>query len=542
MSSTKKAGKPRMDKCLFLLCFVIGCGSGLDEYDCITQSYKGCWLAAGEGADIRWFDSCNRPEEIIIDCPDLHSECVVDDNNQPECKCTNSWSGYNCDYCPDNWDESQDCAVCSNKWQGENCDLCPEHWDPQSNCSSCLGNRDVGQDCAVCKVNWIDDDNDCGACKNQFDPNTDCQTCLQNWLGEECDTPAPGAVLWTFDVGLGWEYHYSYSSPAIAIDGTIYVGGSKATLLALNPDGSLKWTSILVPLSGGSVPSSPSIGQDGTIYAGSYVYQCATNPDGSQKWSIEIFQDSFFTAIGLDGKVYFWVSNTNLWSVNPDGTLNWVFWEGEGSRNSPAIDSDGTIYGGSDKLYALRPDKTMKWIFEPVDKVNTSLAIGIDHTIYFGAVGGRFYAVNQDGTLKWSMQVEGGVGSAPSIDVDGTIYFGSLGNKVYAVNPDGTLKWTFEVGDRVYSCPAIGANGVIYFGSYDKKVYAVNADGTLKWSFEGDNWFSGLHPTLADNGNLYIVDRDGKLYCIYTESGGLADSPWPKFQHDLQNTGRASSE
>ena len=27
------------------------------------------------------------------------------------------------------------------------------------------------------------------------------------------------------------------------------------------------------------------------------------------------------------------------------------------------------------------------------------------------------------------------------------------------------------------------------------------------------------------------------VYAIYTDSKGLADSPWPKFQHDNQNSG-----
>jgi outer membrane protein assembly factor BamB len=71
-------------------------------------------------------------------------------------------------------------------------------------------------------------------------------------------------------------------------------------------------------------------------------------------------------------------------------------------------------------------------------------------------------------------------------------------NYLYAVTPEGELKWRCKVGGEIKSSPAIGSDGTIYVGSLDSCVYAIRSD-----------------------------------------SKGLADSPWPKFQHDNQNTGRA---
>ena len=56
------------------------------------------------------------------------------------------------------------------------------------------------------------------------------------------------------------------SSPAIASDGTIYVGSWDNKLYALNPDGTLKWSYA----TGNWVYSSPAIGADGTLYVGSW--------------------------------------------------------------------------------------------------------------------------------------------------------------------------------------------------------------------------------------------------------------------------------
>jgi len=56
------------------------------------------------------------------------------------------------------------------------------------------------------------------------------------------------------------------SSPAIGMDGTIYIGSDDRNLYALNSDGSLKWKY----KTSDRIFSSPAIGSDGTIYIGSY--------------------------------------------------------------------------------------------------------------------------------------------------------------------------------------------------------------------------------------------------------------------------------
>ncbi|GEM_PF-6571050 len=70
-----------------------------------------------------------------------------------------------------------------------------------------------------------------------------------------------GGVKWKFPTqGNIW------SSPAIADDGTIYVGSDDNYLYAINPDGSLKWKFQTQNM----IRSSPAIADDGTIYVGSH--------------------------------------------------------------------------------------------------------------------------------------------------------------------------------------------------------------------------------------------------------------------------------
>ena len=71
------------------------------------------------------------------------------------------------------------------------------------------------------------------------------------------------------------------SSPAVAPDGTIYVGSKDNSLYALKNDGTVKWRYD----TGDQIVASPAIGSDGTVYVGSADRQLyAINPDGTLKW------------------------------------------------------------------------------------------------------------------------------------------------------------------------------------------------------------------------------------------------------------------
>ena len=231
------------------------------------------------------------------------------------------------------------------------------------------------------------------------------------------------------------------ASAAIAADGTLFWRSQDGRLLALNPDGTVKWEHA----AGGWTDSSAAIGQDGTVYVGS-----------------------------IQG----------LYAINPDGTLKWEFVTGEGAvvTSSPAIGSDGTVYVGAmdDALWAIGADGTKKWRFAASLDVFSSPAIGSDNTLYFGSENGRFYAVNQDGSEKWSIDLGSHILSSPAIGSDGVVYIGSWGNQMdtyglHSFNPDGTHRWTFskDLCSResyvecgvVGASPAIGADGTVFFTS-----------------------------------------------------------------------------
>jgi outer membrane protein assembly factor BamB len=77
--------------------------------------------------------------------------------------------------------------------------------------------------------------------------------------------PTNGTLKWYIDVD-----GFIHTSPAISADGTIYISvdrdGSGGDLVAVNPNGTIKWKE---QISNNYARSSPCIGKDGTVYVGS---------------------------------------------------------------------------------------------------------------------------------------------------------------------------------------------------------------------------------------------------------------------------------
>jgi outer membrane protein assembly factor BamB len=361
---------------------------------------------------------------------------------------------------------------------------------------------------------------------------------MSQWSTTHTVVVQPPVLKWRFRMQDSADL--CYSSPAIGPDGTIYVGSPDGALYAVNPDGTLRWRY----LTGGIVRSAPAIADDGTIYAGSQdslVY--AINPDGVLKWTCKT--SSYVRsspAIAGDGTIYIGSSDHRLYALNPDGTLRWRYLTGGSITSSPAIAADGTVYFGSwdDYFYAVNPDSTLKWRFDAGGNVESSPAIAADGTIYVGAAHhstANFHALNPDGTPRWSYMTGDDITSSPVISADGTVYVGSHDDFLYAFSADGTPEWTYQTAGRIkFASAALVSDGTVYFGSQDDRFYALHPDGTLRWCFRtGGNIYSA--PAIGPDGTIYVTSSDGYLYALKGTSP-LADSPWPKFHHDLRNAGR----
>ena len=388
--------------------------------------------------------------------------------------------------------------------------------------------------------------------------NNNC-TCLSPYSG-----PAEEPIIkWSLG-GPGDEIQPAYS-PVIGSDGTIYAAGFNTTdpdplnatklLLAINPDGTVKWTIE----DDFYFKTTASIDSSGIIYVAGYNNLRAIYPNGTVKWTVAPGPDELNTpAIGPDGTIYVTAAAyySGVYAYYPDGTEKWrIAPSGQYyllSRHCPAIGPDGTIYGCGRTsipgpgyhpvIRAIYPDGTEKWNFTILDSQLYSfvaLAIGSDGTIY-GAVSDRqstnstLYALNPDGTVNWSFKPLYAVTAYSSLAIapDGTIYLGTVNSDrsdgiFYAINPDGTEKWNkSELTDAI----TVDSAGTIYVGrmTLPSRQHGVLSamtpdDGTEKWSHTLKNRFftdadsrSRPSPAMDSDGTIYaITDDDKQDYELY---------------------------
>ncbi|MFZ5515695.1 MAG: PQQ-binding-like beta-propeller repeat protein [Candidatus Zhuqueibacterota bacterium] len=361
--------------------------------------------------------------------------------------------------------------------------------------------------------------------------------------------PVIGWCAWssasTFDLTFyRWKFCTAgeiLTCPAIDFDGTIYFGSSDYYLHALTPDGAEKWRF----QTGGEIESSPAVGPEGTIYFGCidrYVY--ALNRDGSLKWKyLTNYQIKMAPAIGADGTIYIGMDNTYFHAFTPDGELKWTY-RTHSVCQSPVIGSDGTIYlAGVHYLYALNPDGSLKWEYGSrfYNSFRTPV-IDWDGIIYTKGCP-YLYAFFPDGDIKWKINIAASSNNNAAISVDGLIIVGDSMVGYRAINPSGAIQWTWHTSYGVGPM-LIGSDGSIYWTRQGTDEHAgffvIDANGqSYKEIFVDENVRAA--PAMGNDGTIYVGTMDGNLYAIPSNSSGLANSPWPKFQHDNQNTGRAGN-
>ncbi|HEY3282683.1 MAG TPA: Ig-like domain-containing protein, partial [Armatimonadota bacterium] len=260
-----------------------------------------------------------------------------------------------------------------------------------------------------------------------------------------------------------------YASPAVGIDRTLYVNSRGQALAALKPDGTQVWNYG----SADWVRSSPAIASDGTIYVGipggGASQLVALTPSAELRWSLPLSGDvSSSPAIGHDGTVYIG-SGDRLNAVSPDGTLKWFYRTSSLVISSPALSHDEkTVYIGSDDgyLYAVDSQGNLSWRYEtPLGGVRSSPTVGQDGTVYVGSTNGSFYAVQPTGTLRWKVDMGGVVATSPAVAGDGTVYIGSDTGDMVALDTEGTVLWRYSTGQAITGSPAIDKDGVVYIGS-----------------------------------------------------------------------------
>lgn len=352
----------------------------------------------------------------------------------------------------------------------------------------------------------------------------------------------------------------SDSSPAVAEDGTIYIGDRDNTLSAFRPlpNGQLdlKWAHNRGHE--GDIWTSPSIAPVGVPAAGTiyFAHDLTTVPVGVGMFTALIDQPDPTT-----GKPY---------------TVKWMHAIGKAVRqSSPAIDKNGLIYLGDllGNLYAFKDngpgDVTQCWTMTVGSgEITASPVISPDSTtLYIGTTAAGPATPAKPGIpavpgipmgltaldisspacpaaappIKWTFATTanfegaftgGKVDQSPALAHDGNTLYVPVMNggkrSLYAVDAaTGDKKWRFgpiSSGAATSGHPIVGSDGTVYVGIY-KTLYALDSAGTQLWTYSTTNSIESsplIGPVTGGKAVVYVPSRDHNLYAISGPPSGTA--------------------
>jgi outer membrane protein assembly factor BamB len=348
-------------------------------------------------------------------------------------------------------------------------------------------------------------------------------------------------------------------SLALASDGTLYAPGEDGTLYALDASGNLKWK-----FDAGRTITAPAIGADGTIYVSNEKERIfAVSPAGTQLWAAGggPFADKQpgWRAAAIDQTHLYTPWRGSIRAILlASGAIDWTTGIAFQNGGSVSILANGlVVYPGNGRIDAADFSGRTEWEYPVMDPplsvdmiiakripsgnfwLDSGIAVALDGTFYACVAGSGLVALAPDGTFKWEFKpkVYSVSKATPVISADRTIYFASGNGTLYALNADGSQKWATDTGALIAATPVLAA---------DETIYVVNGAGLVAVSPQGKilekvalagGFVSS--PTLAPDGTLYVASSAGKIMAFAATHGGLMNSPWPKFQADLANTGRA---
>ncbi|MCE0498786.1 MAG: PQQ-binding-like beta-propeller repeat protein [Methylacidiphilales bacterium] len=401
---------------------------------------------------------------------------------------------------------------------------------------------------------------------------------------------------WVVSFPTGWG---AQATPVVGNDGTVYTSSGSNSFSALDRlTGSNIWTfnvSTGLNVNAQGAYGSIAVGADGAVYlAYEYFIYAITNAQGSittfstptNYYEDTAFADTYTVTNAGIKWIFYSPDNTpaGITHLNPSPyDTNFVV----GSLFSvscPVVGADGTLYVNTDKgqLFALSTNGSLKWVTtqsyltnavngaEIFQNVSSPPVIGSNGIIYFGSMNNVFAidphaaVTNEIMGFKWAFQftsMEYGFPTAnfilsPAIGPDGTLYCEATGNTnlLFALDSvTGTPKWTnslslFEstpIFMFAHASVAVAADGEIYLGDRDGLLYCFCPNGNTNWAYQvtdpyGDPLPILGPPLIGPDGTIYVANTSGELSTSYVYAfagpSPIACSPWPEFGKNARHT------
>ncbi len=259
-------------------------------------------------------------------------------------------------------------------------------------------------------------------------------------------------------------------------------------------------------------------------------------------WKFRTSEKIVSTPIQFKGRILVGGMDGYLYSLDPDtGKEYWKFDTGFPISGNPLVVNKNVIVESGNRLYSINDDGSKNWVFDqsdtsgsaPTDAWDLHHSSPVYHQgkIYYGSGDGYVFGVSDRSgkeAFRFASDELQQVRSTPAIS-EGKIYFGDWNGKIYGVDlRSKKLLWkvkTFE--EKPY--PNFGAiiynfsinNGLVFYGARNPHIMALDAEtGHEIWSFTdpGGSWIPGN--SIIENGMLFLGGSDNhKMLAINAASG-----------------------
>ena len=349
-----------------------------------------------------------------------------------------------------------------------------------------------------------------------------------------------GKTWWKFPTG------FQTAEPLMTPD-MVYATGLDGTLWALNlyKNQRIAWTYKI----DSSWSEKPTV-HNGIIYAGANdgnVY-ALNSQTGKLKWSSHVSKTNsrsrrlFSSAVIRNDRLYVGSADNHLYCLNlGDGNIAWKYDCGDWIRSRPYI-SGQTIFAATleGKIIALKDEQDRArplWtaqndqypIYSNLSGDANSLVVcdsNYDITAYDLKNGRQKWQHSvidciRDGKRKIYADSMPTITQSPVIVSGGKVIYSGKDHFVNALDAlTGKIVWRFETHGKV-AAGATARGGLVFIGQYggDHKFYALD-EKTGKPIWTKSNMSVWASPECQD-GQLFVGDTDGKLYCMNPENGDV---------------------
>jgi outer membrane protein assembly factor BamB len=229
----------------------------------------------------------------------------------------------------------------------------------------------------------------------------------------------------------------------------------------------------------------------------------------------------------------------------------------------PVIDNTGDVIFGTESCFVYKMDPNLtspRWSRQlQVSGELHNLCLDAGANVYATSDNGKLYSLNPDGTDRWTLDIDPGRDAwYMAIGDNSMLYVGTGSGKLAGVNySTGSSVWTLQVSSGELDAGMVyTTKKYLYCLDDEDWLYCVNVSGVqpaLVWKVNCPAQIrprGGRSPGLtSDDQACLCLGPDGDILLIGAEymfrvagyaDGTLGLTAWPKWQHDLHNTGNVN--